>query len=92
MPLLQETFAKAGFLCSKPATGYLYLTSKRYIEFRDNVLKILRSKKKHRYFLVEFVKFELRTSQISNFEDKTLDVLSENMYNGCYIQVLLRHF
>jgi len=36
---------------------------------------------------VEFVKFELRTSQISNFKDKTLDVLSENMYNGCYIHI-----
>jgi len=42
---MRETYAKAGLLQSKPATGYLYLTSKRYIEFRKNALRILRSKK-----------------------------------------------
>jgi hypothetical protein len=92
MPLLQETLAKAGFLCSKAVPAYLYLSCKWYAEIRKNALRILRSKKNRRCFLVECVKFELRTPQISNFTDKTLDVLSENMYNGCYIQVLFRHF
>jgi hypothetical protein len=61
--------------------------AKRILEISINLLEILRTRQNYPVLAVNSVTISKRLSKISKVTAKTLDVISENMYNGCYIHI-----
>jgi len=61
--------------------------TKRILEISSNLLEILRTSQIYLEILLYSVSISMSLSKISKIIVKTLDVVSENMYNGCYIHI-----